>query len=418
MGGKSGGGTTTTKTEPWDEQKPYLQAGFQALSSLANPWFKQTKSTAPVYSNKLTWNSATETYEPTLVKSGKKSTVTGMNVVDNALAPAYYQDNTVAPQSSYTKQAITMQANAAKNMSKDANMKAATAAAQAVSNGTALKNNAGLSALNRYAAQDFNAGNAALQNLYGYTGQGINSGNSALAVLNELSQNDNPYMDSLYKRANNQAQASLDSNFNRSGRYGSGSHEAAAADAANNLADQMYSSLYDKRINAANAASGSYLQGMGQGINAQQAAGQLYNQGLGMNINAAQDAAGAYNTGVGQRLQAAQLGQQLANQKYTDAAMLSEAGGLKDDYNQQLINAAIERYNYEAQRPLQMLSNYNSMISGNFGGTTTATGQQASRSRLGGALGGALSGASIGATVGGVPGAVIGGLGGSLLGLF
>lgn len=488
LSGGGGGGTTVTKTEPWDEQKKFLQTGFQATSALADPWFVRDKN----------------------------GNITGMKTVNNALAPAYYSGNTVAPQSAWTTQALKMQANAAKNMSKDKSMKAANAAAQQIANGTALKNNAGLNqlttlaksapitqaqalnnnsamnsllqlgnsntlkgnagygtlasiagqaagsgnaglaALNKYATQNFNAGNAALQNLYGQTGQNINSGNAALAVLNELSQNDNPYMDSLYKRANNQAQASLDSNFNRSGRYGSGSHEAAAADAANNLADQMYSNLYNQRINAANAASSSYLQGMNEGINAQQVAGQLYNQGLGMNLSAAQDAANAYNTalaqriaaandagslynqdlstragmlsnagsmyntgisnlinaygqqadaagaaaqayntGVGQRAAAAQIAQQLANQRYTDAAMLSEAGGVKDDYQQQLINAAIDRYNYNAQRPLQALSTYNQLISGNYGGTSTATGQQASGSRLGNALGGALGGAGL-----------------------
>ena len=403
--GKGGGGTTTTKTEPWDGQKQYLTQAMQAAQQLYNG---------------------------------------GNLTADNALAPAYYQGNTVAPQSAWTKQALTMQANAAKNMSSNPLITAANSAAKSVANGTALKNNAGLNqlntlaksapvtqqqalkqnagmnTLNQYATQDLNSGNAALRNLQRYTSAGINNGNAALGVLNELSQNDNPYMDELYKRANNQAQASLDGNFNRAGRYGSGAHEAAAADAANNLANEMYGSLYNQRINAANAASQSYLQGMNEGINAQQAAGNLYNQGLGMNINAAQgagqlyntgigniinaygqqagaanNAGGLYNTGVGQRVAAASQAQQLAQQPYTDAAMLSEAGGVKDDYQQQLINAAIDRYNYEVQRPLQALSTYNQLISGNYGGTSTAQGQQASGSRLGNALGGALGGAGL-----------------------
>lgn len=425
--GKGGGGTTVTKTEPWDQQKEYLKTAMEAASGLYN----------------------------------------GGNLTNSALAPAYYSGQTVAPQSAWTQQALQMQANAAKNMGSNPLMLAANSAAQNVAGGNALagntglnrlntlsasspvtqaqalKNNAGMNALNKYATQNFNAGNAALQNLQGYTGTGINSGNLALAQLNQLATNDNPYMDALYQRANGQAQASLDSNFNRAGRYGSGQHEAAAADAANNLANEMYGSLYGQRINAANAASQSYLQGVGQGINAQQAAGNLYNQGLGMNINAAQgagnlygqglntlvsaygqqagaanNAGGLYNTGIGQQVAAASQAQQLAQQPYTDAAMLSEAGGVQDDYQQQLINAAIERYNYEAQRPLQALSTYNQLIQGSYGGTSNTTGQQASGSKLGGALGGALSGASIGGTVGGVPGAIIGGLGGSLLGLF
>ena len=269
------------------------------------------------------------------------------------MAPNYYPGQTVANQSDWTKQAMQMQADRA-----TAGSPLIDSASNAVSNitsGNALSNNAGLN------------------------------------TLNELAQQDNPYVDELFSRANNQVQASLDSNFNRAGRYGSGAHEAAAADAANNLANQMYSGLWDKRADAAGTA------------------GQLY------------------NTGIGQQVVAGQAGQQLANQAYTDAAALSEAGGMMDDYNQQLINAAIDKYNYEQQQPLTALSNYNQLIQGSYGGTTTSTAKQntGSTSRLGNVLGGGLSGAATGAMIGSVVpgigtalGATLGGIGGGLLGLF
>ena len=317
MGKGGGGGTTVTKSEPWDEQKGYLRGAMQSASDLYNASFDKN----------------------------------GNLLANSALAPAYYSGNTVAPQSAWTKQALTMQANAAKNMASNPLMQAAKSGTISVANGDALdgnqglaqlnhmalrgpvsqyqaiqgnsamnslnalansdtlagnsgygtlnalagqatgKGNAGLTALNRYAGQNLNAGNAALRNLQGTTGAGINAGNAAMSSLgaitgqgvnagnaalsslggitgaginagnatigslqgmtgaginagnagmtqlNDLAQNDNPYMDALYQRANSQAQASLDSNFNRAGRYGSGAHEAAAADAANNLAD-------------------------------------------------------------------------------------------------------------------------------------------------------------------------------------
>ena len=489
MGKKGGGGgTTKTVSEPWSGQKPYLSTAMQAAGTLFNPW----------------------------TQKDDKGNITGFNMADNALAPAYYSGSTVADQSAWTKQAMQMQADAALGMASNPLITGANSAVRQIMNGNALrgnaglntlnslsasapvtqkqalqgnqaaqallkmgnanglqnnkaystlntiagqatgKGNAGLTALNGYAGQDFNAGNGGLQSLQGMTGQGINAGNAGLTQLNQLATNDNPYMDALYQRANDKAQASLDANFNRAGRYGSGAHEAAAADAANNLANEMYSSLYDKRINAANAASSAYNQGIGQGVSAQQAAGQLYNQGQQLGVNAAQDAASAYNqalaqrisaaqdagslynqnqatranmlsnagnmynqglntlvssygqqagaaenagslynTATGQRAAAAQMGQQLAQQPYTDAAMLSEAGGVQDDYNQQLINAAIEKYNYDAQRPLQALSTYNQLVSGSYGGTSNTTGQQATGSRLGNALGGAMSGAGL-----------------------
>ena len=269
------------------------------------------------------------------------------------MAPNYYPGQTVANQSDWTKQAMQMQADRA-----TAGSPLIDSASNAMSNIT--------------------SGNALANN------QGLNT-------LNELAQQDNPYTDELFNRANNQVQASLDSNFNRAGRYGSGAHEAAAADAANNLANQMYSGLWDKRADAAGTA------------------GQLY------------------NTGIGQQVVAGQAGQQLANQAYTDAAALSEAGGMMDDYNQQLINAAIDKYNYEQQQPLTALSNYNQLIQGSYGGTTTSTAKQntGSTSRLGNVLGGGLSGAATGAMIGSVVpgigtalGATLGGIGGGLLGLF
>ncbi len=489
MGKKGGGGgTTKTVSEPWSGQKPYLSTAMQAAGTLFNPW----------------------------IQKDDKGNITGFNMADNALAPAYYSGNTVADQSAWTKQAMQMQADAALGMANNPLITGANSAVQQIMNGNALRGNAGLNTLNslsasapvtqkqalqgnqaaqallkmgnanglqnnkaystlntlagqatgkgntglnqlnKFSTQNFNKNNQALQNLKGMTGQGINAGNAGLEQLNQLATNDNPYMDSLYKRANDQAQASLDANFNRAGRYGSGAHEAAAADAANNLANEMYSNLYNQRINAANAASSAYNQGIGEGINAQNAAMQGWNQGKQMQINAANEAAGQYNnalaqrisaaqdagnmynqnqstranmlsnagsmynqglntlvnaygqqagaaenagslynTATGQRAAAAQMGQQLAQQPYTDAAMLSEAGGVQDDYAQQLINADIERYNYDAQRQLQALSTYNQLVSGSYGGTSNTTGQQSGGSRLGNALGGAMSGAGL-----------------------
>ena len=262
------------------------------------------------------------------------------------MAPNYYPGQTVAGQSDWTKQALQMQADRAQS-------------------GSPLITNA----------------SNAMNNIT--TGQAL-AGNQGLNTLNQLSQEDNPYVDELYNRANSQVQANLDGNFNRAGRYGSGAHEAAAADAANNLAAQMYSSLWDKRADAA------------------QSAGQLY------------------NTGIGQQVVAGQTGQQLANQAYTDAEALSQAGGMMDDYNQQLINADIDRYNYNQQKALLALQNYNNLIQGSYGGTTTTTGQQSNRgSTLGNVAGGALTGGGL-AYMLGASNPIIGGaaLAGGLLGLF
>jgi hypothetical protein len=298
-GGGGGGGTTVQKSEPWDQQKPYLIDIFKQSQNLYN---------------------------------------TG------ALAPDYYAGQTVAAQSPWTQQALQMQADRA--LAGDTGVTQAQDAMNNITSGNALAGNAGLSA------------------------------------LEQMTTAQNPYMAALYEDAAGQAGAQIDSGFSGAGRYGSGAHENARADAMTDLASQMYSHAYDQQMQAA------------------QQAGQLY------------------NTGIGQQVVAGQTAQQLANQAYTDAAALSEAGGVRDDYAQQLINADIDRYNYDAQKALTALSNYNQLIQGSYGGTTTSTGQQGSGSKLGNVAGGALTGAGLGFQMGGPIGAAIGGIGGGLLGLF
>jgi hypothetical protein len=307
MGSKGGGGgTTVQKTEPWDQQKPYLIDIFQQSQDLYN---------------------------------------------SGGLAPDYYSGNTVAPQSQWTQDALQMQADRA--MNGDASISTAKGAMDNITSGNALADNTGLHA------------------------------------LEQMTTAVNPYSSALLGDAVGQATAQIDSGFSGAGRYGSGAHENARADAIADLNSQFLSDAYNKQLQAA------------------QQAGQLY------------------NTGVGQQVVAGQTAQSLANQAYTDAAALSEAGGVMDDYQQQLINADIDRYNYESQQPLTALSNYNQLIQGTYGGTSTATGQQSSGgSTLGNVLGGGLSGACTGAMIGSIVpgigtalGAGVGAVAGGLLGL-
>ena len=303
-----------------------------------------------------------------------------------AMAPDYYSGNTVAPQSQWTQNALQMQADRAMNGS--ASIDTALAGMDNITSGGALAGNTGMNTLNQIAGTD------------------INAGNQGLTVLNQMTNAVNPYSSALLNDAVGGATAQIDSGFSGAGRYGSGAHENARADAVADLTNQFYSNAYDQQMAAAQAASGAYLGGLDTQASAANQAGSLY------------------NTGIGQQVVAGNTAQQLANQAYTDAAALSEAGGVKDDYAQQLINADIDRYNYESQQPLTALSNYNQLIQGSYGGTSTTTGQQASGgSTLGNVLGGALSGGGLGyglaagTALGGPWGAAIGATAGGLLGL-
>lgn len=375
-GGGGGGGTTKQVSEPWDAQKSYLKEIFAESKNLYN--------------------------------SGQ-------------LAPDYYAGNTVAPQSQWTQNALQMQADRA--MAGDAGVNSAQNAMTNITSGGAMAGNTGLSTLEQLAGQNFNAGNAGLDmtlaagnaamnngglsTLEQLAGQDVNAGNAGLSALEQMTNAVNPYSSALLNDAMGQAGAQIDSGFSGAGRYGSGAHENAKADAMADLSSKFYADAYDKQMQAANAASQSYLSGSGLNasnaaqlgnlynsalqtqLGAGQAAGNLYNAGSGLQLDAAQNAGQLYNTGIGQQVVAGQTAQQLANQAYTDSAALSEAGGVLDDYQQQLINADIDRYNYDAQKALTALSNYNQLIQGSYGGTTTSTGQQGSGSTLGNVIGGA-----------------------------
>lgn len=331
-GGKGGGGSTTTvqKADPWEGQQPYLTGqggGWQLRPGVTGS--PVTDSSGNVVKNPD--GSVKVQYKPEDYYQAPG--IAGVFPEANALyqsgqlAPEYYPGQTVANQSPWTQQALQMQVDRALN-------------------GSGVINSA----------------TGAIQGIMG--GSGI-TGNQGLQTLNKMSQETSPYLDTLYDRANKQVQSSLNANFSNAGRYGSGAHEAASADAANNLATQMYGDAYKTQVGAA------------------QAAGQLYNQG------------------VGQQILGANAAQSLGNQAYTDSAALSEAGGMLDDYNQQKINADIDRYNYNAQRPLSALNAYNQLIQGNYGGTSTSTGKQSGGSNtLGNVAGGALAGGGIASLLG------------------
>jgi hypothetical protein len=112
---------------------------------------------------------------------------------------------------------------------------------------------------------------------------------------------------------------------------------------------------------------------------------------------------------------------------YLPAAKLAEVGAAQQDQQQQAINDAMQRYQFNQQAPYQQLGLYNSLVQGNYGANTntTATSQFAPRSIGAGMLGGAATGGALGylgsnalgltGTQGALGGAAAGGLLGGLL---
>ena len=70
---------------------------------------------------------------------------------------------------------------------------------------------------------------------------------------------------------------------------------------------------------------------------------------------------------------AAQFAPQLADQDYADFGKLAEVGGVYEDLQQQMINDAMARHQFEQMEPWQRLELYRSFIDGGLGGSSTST---------------------------------------------
>ncbi len=157
--------------------------------------------------------------------------------------------------------------------------------------------------------------------------------------------------------------------------------------------------------------------------------------GSGAHTGAFNDAASAYERNVGDissnmayqnyadergnMLKAGLLAPEMAQQDYFDINQLGTAGGILDQFNQSLINADINKYNYENNKDTQWLSNYMGLLQqAPWGQVGTATPPRPNPYTS--ALGGAATGAGLGSAFGpvgmGVGGLIGGGAG--LLGSF
>jgi len=159
----------------------------------------------------------------------------------------------------------------------------------------------------------------------------------------------------------------LDSTFSSAGRYGSGAHQASA----NQGYQDMMTQIGD-------------------------ISGQMAYQNYGDERT--------------NQLRAQTLAPSMAQADYFDIGQLGSAGSAMDAYNQQLINADIEKYNYQQNAPQKWLSDYMGTLGlAPWGSTTTA--QQPAPNIFTSTAGGALGGAALGAmegSIGGIPGALLG----------
>lgn len=186
--------------------------------------------------------------------------------------------------------------------------------------------------------------NQNITNLVNNGNPGIDDANSALQSILTTPSGTNPYLDQYLSTLGAQTANGINNTFNANGRFASGSNAATAATAVTNAQLPF-----------------------------------LMNQ---------------YNTDQANKLTASQDVIPLSNNAFQQQAALADVGQSQQSQNQNVINADINKYNYNATAPENFLNNYlnqlNSSDANNWGTTTDNTTQTQS-SKSGSVLGSLLS---------------------------
>lgn len=407
MAGGGGGTNTIEKSaEPWSEQKPYLIKGFEGAQQYLE---------------------------------GDK--------------PQYFPGSTVAPQGAQTQQGIQSlaQFGASPGLLPQAQQAVGNIMAQGGGDAQGMgvlagQAQGGLPDYGQVAAMQGitqggapMAGNPVLQQL-AQQGAGANGGVDYLtqAAGGAYLTDQNPYTAQVIANAQAMGRAPLDAQFAGAGRYGSGSHVAAMADSANRISTNALMQDYQAERALQQGAAGQLANyglanaGLqGQSAQALNQAG-LANAGLQLQGAQALQGAGVQDAALRQAAALQMIGQgntdaalrmQAAGMLPTfDAAQMNrinaalQAGGMQDQYQQQLLNDQVNRWNFDQNKDLAKLQNYMALIGGQQYGSTEKTSVPVTGNNpLLTAGGGAMTGAMLGSYFG--PwGTAIGAVGGGLLG--
>ena len=303
-----------------------------------------------------------------------------------ANAPQYYPGQTVAQVSPQQSQAIGLATSLAQN-------DPTTAAARAASN--------------QYLSGTMLGANPADSLLAPYTSGTMLNSNPENALLSpfldgSLASAQNPYFQAAANSTLANVVPGLEAQFNQGNSFNNpGVAYAVSQGAANALAPEAFA---------------NYQQGLSNALAAAQQVGQNYNAGQSSQLAALGQLGQNFNTAAGQQIQSLALAPQMQALGFNDINQLYNAGAERQAQDQANIDAAINRWNYQQQLPMQMLANYGNSIQGGYGSTSTIT-QPYFQNQAANVLGGALGGSMLGNMVGGSLGnSALGSLGGAGLG--
>lgn len=328
----SGSTTTTTKSDPWEGQQPYLKQAFSEAERLYGGGIKYG---TPQQYDQAGYDRALAAYNasaPNVTVMGKRQTgkqVTGYTLSDGRVVDASGRTLNVGDVYEIGKptgNAPTLDQYAIPG----------SATPDGVSNNRL--------APEYYPGQMIATDSPETQTaLQARTSRALYGSPLTAAAQGELTKtlggqylNSNPYLDAMYNQAarntvnkyNEIVNPGIDSAFTSAGRFGSGAYAQAR-----NQADRTAASELGDL--AANIYGTNYAN-----ERANQIKGMLY-------------------------------APELANQDYYDINQLSSVGDYKTNLAQQQIEADKAKYDYNAQRDLIALQNYQNLIQGNYGGTQT-----------------------------------------------
>ena len=186
--------------------------------------------------------------------------------------------------------------------------------------------------------------------------------------------------------------------------------QGAARAAVNPVIDALTESALPAIRHGARAAGGfgGSRQQLAEGNAVRDATQAMIDRTAGMFERAYGEGLDTFGRGLALAPQTLQMG-------LTPAGILDTVGQQRRDYEQALIQDAINRHNFIQARPHTMLDQYRQAVLGNFGGVTTDTGRAPGGSTFGNILGGATGGAGLAGAIGLNP--LLGAAAGGLLGL-
>lgn len=379
-----------------EEVNPTFDAG--QLEDMANGWC--LKGDGP--SGTTTVESADPWEEQAPYLSGEGDTPFGTPPGVFPEAARIYQNN---PLQFYTGQTY-------------ANFSPETEAALQMQTGRAL----GGSPLNQ-AAQGLNYGTMGGDYLYSNPGlptfadaAGGGLANQEIDALRSTAGGDyldastNPYLAPQAERILADVLPRITSQYAAAGRQNSGMAARAASEGATDALGGLFMENYNRE--------------RGNQLAAQQALAGYGESALGRQLQGAGAMADIYGQERGLQQQAMQMAPALSDLDYQDIARLQEVGNVREDLNQQAINEAMQRFQFENRAPWDQLALYQGALQGTYGGSNTQTQTGPRRSVGAGVLGGGAAGAGLGYMgadalgLTGGEGALLGGGLGGLLGAF